>query len=105
MHKTKYMHSHPCIEFASDPSQTVQDGLTELIAHTLVLHQCGVFKCVPAVQDLGVVGEGCDSSQGQNHMVGQQRRRPLTEPGDDGAIPTILRVTQYQNLLLIRIFT
>lgn len=86
-------------------TQFLSNLLTELITYALILHQRGVLESVPAVQDLGVVGEGGDSPQGQNHMVRQEGSGPLTKPRNDGTIPAVLGVTQYQNLLLLHIFT
>ncbi len=108
MHKNmKCLRWRTCVEFVSDPRSYSfnKNLLTEFITHALVLHQRGVLKSVPAVQDLGVVGEGGDSPQGQHHMVRQEGGGPLTKPCDDGTVPTVLRVTQYQNFLLLHILT
>lgn len=101
-HKNMFAFTYLHIEFVS---QFIKIPLTKFITDTLVLNQRRVLESVPAVEDLCVVGKGGDSSQGQHYMVRQEGVWPLPKPRDDGAVPTVLGVTQYQNLLSLCIIT
>ena len=79
--------------------------LTEFVADALVLHERGVLEGVPAVEDLGVVGERGDPAQCQHYLVRQQGVGPLTQPGDDGPVPAVLWVAQDQGPSVLAVLT
>lgn len=79
--------------------------LTEFVADTLVFDEGGVLEGVPAVENLRVVGERGNAAQRQDHLVGQKRSGPFTQPGDDRPVPAVLWVAQDQNPFFLSVFT